>query len=374
MEEFEEIRPYCDEEVASAVSRLVKSPELVAAAAAFVAPSLNRWLGPLVRLRVRQQLARVLRDVTSVAEFQRMLARAFERAMRETSDGFSVSGAEHLDPTTHYLFVSNHRDIGLDSAFANFALHEAGYRTTRNAIGDNLLETGFAADVFRLNKGFVVKRSAKGAKAAYAAMLQTSKYIRYSLESNESVWIAQREGRAKDGWDRTDPAIIKMFALAFRSDGEELGAIVERLGVLPVSISYELDPCDLLKAHELEIVARTGAYEKRNGEDLESVVTGIRGRKGRVHLNFGTPLTGAFDDAAAVAAAVDRQVVAGYQLFPTHLWAAQQAGLPDLPAIESSPALALLQQRVADASAAIRPHLLLQYANPVRRAREMGLV
>ncbi len=374
MEEFEDIRPYVDEEVPSAVGRLVASPDLVAAAADFVAPSIHRWCPPLVRFRVRRQLARVLTPVDTVEGFQRLLARGFERAMNETTDGFSVSGAEHVDPSTCYLFVSNHRDIGLDSAFANFALHEAGYRTTRNAIGDNLLATGFASDVFRLNKGFVVKRSAKGGKAAYAAMMQTSRYIRHSLESGESVWIAQREGRAKDGWDRTDPAIVKMFALAYRDDGEDMTSIVARLGILPVSISYELDPCDLLKARELLTIEKSGSYVKGEGEDLKSVVTGIRGHKGRVHLRFGTPLAGHFEDAVATALAIDRQVVAGYRLFPTHLWAAQTLGVADLPAIDSSPALELLKARVADADADLRPHLLQQYANPVRRARELDLV
>ncbi|NJN52320.1 MAG: glycerol acyltransferase, partial [Gammaproteobacteria bacterium] len=253
-------------------------------------------------------------------------------------------------------------------------MHEAGYRTTRNAIGDNLLATGFAADVFRLNKGFIVQRNAKGAKVAYAAMLKTSQYIRHSLESGESVWIAQREGRAKDGWDRTDPAIIKMFALAYRKEVEDMGGVIARLGVLPVAISYELDPCDLMKARELETIARTGRYEKRAGEDLESVVTGIRGDKGRVQLHFGTPLTGAFDDASGVAAAIDRQIVAGYRLFPTHLWAAAESGMEGLPPHEPSRALAVLKARVDGADRALRPHLLLQYANPVRRARELGLI
>jgi hypothetical protein len=374
MEEFEDIRPYRDDEVSAAVARLATSRELIRAASDYVAPSLHRWCPPLVHARVRGELRRALRKVDTVADFQRLLAKAFEKMVAETANGFTVTGTAHIDPETRYLFVSNHRDIGLDSAFANYALHEAGHRTTHNAIGDNLLHTGFAADVFRLNKGFVVMRSAKGAKAAYAAMLKTSNYIRHSIESGESVWIAQREGRAKDGWDRTDPAIIKMFALAFRGETADLGQIVARLRILPMSISYELDPCDLLKARELETMARTSAYEKRAGEDFESVVTGIRGEKGRVQLNFAAPLTGEFADAAAVAAAIDRHIVAGFHLFPTHLWAAQESGLDALPAFATSAALDRLKARIAAAPPALRPYLLVQYANPVRRAREFGLI
>ncbi len=205
-------------------------------------------------------------------------------------------------------------------------------------------------------------------------MLKTSRFIRQSLESGESVWIAQREGRAKDGWDRTDPAIVKMFALAFRDETDDLSEIVARLGIAPMSISYELDPCDLKKARELVAIARDGSYEKRAGEDLASVVAGITGYKGRVHLNFGAPLVGRFADAAAVAEAIDRQVVGGYRLFPTHLWAARTTGLEGLPAIDPSTALDELKARVDAASAELREPLLLQYANPVRRAREMGLV
>ncbi len=374
MEAFEDIRPYRDEEVSAAVARLARNPKLVDLAARWVAPSLSRWCGPLVRAHVRRTLGRALADVDTVLAFQHRLAVLFEQMVASTTDGFSVAGAEHLDSQRRYLFVSNHRDIGLDSGFANFALHRAGHATTRNAIGDNLLATDFAAEVFRLNKAFVVRRSAKGAKAAYAAMLKTSQFIRQSLESDESVWIAQREGRAKDGWDRTDPAIVKMFALAFRDETDDLSEIVARLGIAPMSISYELDPCDLKKARELVAIARDGSYEKRAGEDLASVVAGITGYKGRVHLNFGAPLVGRFADAAAVAEAIDRQVVGGYRLFPTHLWAARTTGLEGLPAIDPSTALDELKARVDAASAELREPLLLQYANPVRRAREMGLV
>jgi 1-acyl-sn-glycerol-3-phosphate acyltransferase len=363
---FEAIRPYTDDEVPAVLERLARDEGLVRAAASFAAPSLNRWCGPLVRAVIGWRIRGYLRPVRSVAQFQQLLARAFAWLVEETTDGFTYSGTEALDPAVRYLFVSNHRDIALDSAFLNYALHLAGHTTTRIAFGDNLLATGYAADIMRLNKGFVVNRSAKVGKAAFAAMLETSQFIRHSIESGESVWIAQREGRAKDGCDRTDAAIIKMFALAYRKEVDDLSEVVARLGIVPVAISYEYDPCDAAKAKELAVKAAGGTYEKAPGEDLRSVTTGVLGHKGRVHLHFGAPLSGTFADAEAVAAEIDRQIVAGYRLFPSHLWAAVQSGVEG---VEGPPSLPPMQRRVDACPAELHDSLLLQYANPVRRAR-----
>jgi hypothetical protein len=261
--------------------------------------------------------------------------------------------------------VSNHRDIALDSAFLNYALYLAGHTTTRIAFGDNLLATGYAAEIMRLNKGFVVNRSAKAGKAAFAAMLETSQFIRHSIETGESVWIAQREGRAKDGCDRTDPAIVKMFALAYRKDVDDLTEVVARLGIVPVAISYEYDPCDVAKARELTVKGAGGAYEKAPDEDLRSVTAGVVGHKGRVHIHFGTPLAGPFADAEAVAVAIDRQVLAGFHLFPTHQWAAAQTGVEGVTA----PSLPRMEARIAACPPEFRDALLCQYANPVRSAQ-----
>jgi len=368
MPEFDDIRPYLDEEVPAVVSRLARDPVLIRAAASFAAPTLSRWIGPVIQAWIGFRLRRLLAPVATVTDFQRLLARAFAWMIQATTDGFTVSGVEHIDPATRYLFISNHRDIALDSAFVNFALHLEGHPTTRLAIGDNLLETGFAADIMRLNKGFLVKRKVTG-KAAFAAMLQTSQYIRHSLEEGESVWIAQREGRAKDGWDRTDAAIIKMFALAFRKEAE-LAEVVSRLGILPVAISYELDPCDVAKARELSVRSRGDAYHKEPGEDLASVVRGVSGPKGRVHLHFGTPLSRQFADADAVAAEIDRQIVEGYRLFPNHLWAAAQTGVAGVAA----PATCSLATHLESVPADLREMVLIQYANPVKRAREFGFI
>jgi len=363
---FEAIRPYTDEEVPVVLDALARDERLARTAASFVAPLLSRWFGPPIRAWVAFRIRRLLRPVRSVGEFQQLLARAFAWLVEETTDGFTYSGVEVLDPKMRYLFVSNHSDIALDSAFLNYALHLAGHPTTRIAFGDNLLSTGYAAEIMRLNKGFVVNRSAKAGKAAFAAMLETSQFIRHSIESGESVWIAQREGRAKDGCDRTDAAIVKMFTLAYRKEVDDLSEVVARLGIVPVAISYEYDPCDMAKAKELAVKAAGGTYEKEPGEDLRSVTTGVLGQKGRVHLHVGAPLSGTFADPEAVAAEIDRQIVAGFKLFPSHLWAAAREGVAGVAAPSSVPRM---RRRVDACPPALRDTLLLQYANPVRQAQ-----
>jgi 1-acyl-sn-glycerol-3-phosphate acyltransferase len=291
----------------------------------------------------------------------------------DTTDGFTVSGIERLEPDLSHLFISNHRDITLDSGFMNLALFRGGHPTTRMAIGDNLLRTGYAADVMRLNKGFVVHRGKRGAKMAFASMSLTSRYIRHSLETGQSVWTAQREGRAKDGKDLTDPALIKMLSLAYRKDIPDIAAMIARLSIVPVAVSYELDPCDELKARELVALAKDGVYRKAPGEDLRSIITGVTGRKGRVHLSIGPAISGTFSDADSVAAEIDRQVARGYRLFPTHLMAAKLAGLNCRQPIESSAAVREFEQRLASTSADLRAQIIAQYANPVARALELRL-
>jgi hypothetical protein len=304
-----------------------------------------------------------------------MLESYVARVIATTTDGFTVDGVDRLPRGKPRLYVANHRDIALDSALMNYALWLGGEPTSRIAIGDNLLNAGPAGDLMRLNKSFVVRRAVKGTKAAYAAMALTSKYIRQSLEDGHSVWIAQREGRAKDGLDRTDPALVKMLSLAYRDDADALRRMLERCALIPVTVSYELDPCDLAKARELRIRAETGAYEKAADEDLVSIVTGIKGYKGRVHLTFGAPLAGVFDDPDALAARLDHEIVGGFRLFPTHLAAAAKLEL-EVPPVQAVPALPRVTEafeaRLAACPAEDLPYLLDQYANPIRNRAAMA--
>jgi 1-acyl-sn-glycerol-3-phosphate acyltransferase len=370
--EFESIRPYRDDEVAAVLRRLGRDPAMLRDVARFVAPSLNRLAAPAARWWIGRKLRAALSGIDTIDAFQRELAKLFERMIKTTTDGFSATGLESLDPSRNYLFISNHRDIALDSGFVNLALYRAGHSTTRMAFGDNLLSTGYAADVMRLNKGFVVQRGKKAGKVAFASMSLTSRYIRHSLETGSSVWIAQREGRAKDGLDLTEPALIKMLSLAFRSDVPDISAVIERLCVVPVAVSYEIDPCDEMKARELLAIAEHGEYRKAPGEDLRTIITGVAGMKGRVQLSIGAPLVGDFADADAVTAEIDRRIGRGYRLFPTHLHAGRLSGLQCEVPQQSGKQLALFEARLARTPLPLREQIIRQYANPVARAMGLG--
>ncbi|SEK32879.1 1-acyl-sn-glycerol-3-phosphate acyltransferase [Halomonas daqiaonensis] len=366
-----EIRPYQDDEVAEVLERLAHDPELLNALTRYRLPRLSRFVPRLSRLLASVAIRREVRGVTGVNDFQMRIASYMERMIRTSTDTFRVEGLDSLDPDTAYLFIGNHRDISLDPAFVNYALYLAGRDTVRIAIGDNLLKKPYVNDLMRLNKSFIVPRSARGKRAMLAAYQNLSAYIRHSiLEDNHSIWMAQREGRAKNGIDRTDPAIIKMMTMARRGKSRDtsLGEAIAELRLAPVSISYEYDPCDLQKARELHAMQTSGNYEKSEFEDISSIVAGITGHKGRVQLTFGTPLTAEVDDADAAAAEIDRQVLAGYHLFPSHFLALEALGeapeLLDLSEVSDADRVRF-QARLQEVPDELRDCWLAQYANPV---------
>ena len=254
-------------------------------------------------------------------------------------------------------------------------LYHAGFETLQIAIGDNLLKRPFVTDLMRLNKSFIVRRSLKG-RDLLKSSKQLSEYIHHCIGTGRSVWIAQREGRAKDGVDRTDTALLKMLALARRDEG--LMAALNALHIVPVAISYEFDPCDLLKADELYQKSEHGTYQKTDQSDIHSIVTGMVGFKGHVHVSFGTEITLSSDDAEEAAALVDAQIIQNYLLQSTnHLALQTLQGVPAAAAADES--ARRFEARVAEADASIRPWLLQMYANPVLslqnfRAENDGLV
>ena len=249
MQDFEGIRPYQDAEVAAVLKRLVSDEDLNRAVCVFLLPRLARWAPALARGLIRAYLTYRTRNLATVHDMQLFLSGYMARLIHETIHELSVDGLEDLPTDQAYLFISNHRDIVLDSGLLNYVIHHAGHKTSRSAVGDNLLAAPYAADLMRLNKSFVVQRSVSGARAVYELLSRTSHYIRHSLEEGESVWIAQREGRSKDGFERTVPALLKTLALAYRKDGDDVSELVRRVRIVPVAVSYELDPCDLRKAH-----------------------------------------------------------------------------------------------------------------------------
>ncbi|MEH6580959.1 MAG: 1-acyl-sn-glycerol-3-phosphate acyltransferase [Halioglobus sp.] len=369
---FAEIRPYRDEEVLPVLRRLVRDPEFLGAIASLRfgrAVSLVPWLvRPLVALFLRWEL----RNVKDVQSLQDVIKRYMDRMIGASTGGFSVSGLEQLPTDQAYLFMSNHRDIAMDPAFTNYALYREGRDTVRIAIGDNLLTKPWVSDSMRLNKSFIVKRALSGPRQLLAATKILSGYIRHSLrEENSPIWIAQREGRAKDGVDQTEPAIIKMLAMSRDKRSEEFAAHIGNLGIVPVAISYELDPCDAMKAAELWQVDTQGSYEKGEQEDVASIGQGIAGNKGRVHVSFGTPLAANLETPGAVADEVDRQVRSLYCLHPTNVYAyrmlhGEDVELPDDIYLEEGDcSRAEFEARIQALPAAHRPYALAIYANAV---------
>ena len=368
---FADIRPYRDEEVLPVLERLLRDQEFLAAICRLRFKSLATWLGWPLRLLVKRALGKELSGINDIAGLQLVIEQYMSRMIEDSTAGFTVSGLENLRRDTPYLFMSNHRDITLDPAFTNYALHHNGFETVRIAIGDNLLTKPYVSDLMRLNKSFIVKRSARGPREVFKAYRELSAYIRHSIQVDRSpVWIAQREGRAKDGVDRTEPAIIKMLAMSQEKKRESFAEFIRGLNIVPVSISYELDPCDARKAVELEERLRTGAYEKAEHEDVASIATGISGNKGLVHVAFGRPLTDAYDSPEQVAAALDAAIVRNYQLHATNVyaWRMLHEG-SDPPMVDTLPAASIDEQafarRIASLPAPQQHHALAIYANAI---------
>ena len=376
MSEFDEIRPYNDAEVPEVLASLVNDNEFLDAIAALKLPSVLKPGSFLFRSIVKRRLKKEAVGVDTVLAFQDKIKSYLEKLIATTTKGWTVSGLERLDKNKSYLFISNHRDIAMDSAFVNWVLHRNGFSTLRIAIGDNLLTKPFASHLMRLNKSFIVNRSAAAPREKLKAAKLLSRYIRYSLlEDGENVWIAQREGRAKDGIDKTNSAIIGMFGLS-REKPASFAEHIDSLNIVPVAISYEYDPCDRDKARELYKKSQHGEYVKEEHEDVQSIAKGIVGHKGRVHISFGEPLGDRFDSADLATAEVDRQIKEDYVLHFTNCFAyeilegkspivpvgAEGKTFTDLDVHEEREKFKL---HVADCPQKHRDILLKTYANPV---------
>ena len=369
---FAEIRPLSNAEAPDVFRRLVHDKELVETIAIWRFPMPYRAWRSAARFMARIWLKLAAGQLSTVEDLQNLIAPNLARIIQKTSR-FSVSGAEKLDLGQPRVYLSNHRDIAMDPAYANYALHRAGAKTLAVAIGDNLLSKPWVADLMRLNKSFVVKRNVNGPRALLAATKLLSGYIRQAVSEDwQPVWIAHREGRAKDGRDLTEPAVIKMLTLS-RRRGESPEAVLSELGIVPLIISYELDPCDALKAAEL---AAGDDYVKTEFEDVASIATGITGEKGCVHLHFGEPIAPDLD-VASVVAAIDEQMVRHYRLYGTNVWAWEQLSgevLPDkLDVQPGSISRQSFEARLDAVPETHRQQLLRMYANPVTRALALSV-
>lgn len=314
LSEFESISPYSDEEAVEALSRVAHNPAI---------PVISKYLFPDMP---RGFLKALLLSVESVDEFQQtVMCKVVKAIVAKTSDGVSFSGIENLQAVNgKFLLVSNHRDIILDPAITQWILMSKKIPMTEICVGSNLLSGQLVEDLLRSNRMIKVIRGIS-ARELYLSSQLLSRYIRESVVSGRtSVWIAQKEGRSKNGIDTTEQGLLKMFDMSGEAD---FATNFEQLNIIPVSISYEYEPCDAKKAREI-LISRNHKYVKKPKEDLHSILTGIRQWKGHIHLTFGKPLSREELEAAstcsgndryqAIRHAMDLRIRSGYRLWKTN--------------------------------------------------------
>lgn len=311
---------YKDNQVRAAIQELFSYEDFLAGMKAFVPPQLNK-------------LILDEKDAVKTAEdFQKKVIRPFLKTVEQSSiSHFTFSGTEHLSPDQSYLFVSNHRDIVLDSAYLNIILLEQGMRTSQIAIGDNLVANRLTELLFKINKSFVVKRSGNP-REIYNHAVVLSEYIKETVtKQKDSIWIAQREGRAKDGNDKTQISLLKMLSLSNKKNPIQH---FKSLNITPVSISYEYDPCGYLKTKEYLDKKSNPNYKKVFHDDAQHLLLGIKGYKGHVHFHFEKPLnqrlntlekaSNSKEILQILAAIIDKAIHLNYQLHPINYYAYDQ--------------------------------------------------
>lgn len=314
LEDFKDIAPYPESEFNHNVRLMVAEPGFEHAVR-YIMPDVDfdAFVGQLMK-------------VDSTADFQnKVMAPFLEMLAKRTTDGLSIDGLENITPGNPFTFISNHRDIVLDASFLNICLLRHGFPTSEVALGDNLLIYDWIERLVKINKGFIVKRNLKLLEAFKAAK-QLSAYIRYCLtEKHESVWIAQREGRAKDSDDRTQESVLKMLAL---SSADSAVDSLSALNICPVTISYELDPNDYLKAAEFLRRRRDPDFKKSSSDDLHSMEIGLIGHKGHVHFRLSPCINSSLEQLREITDKnelfprighiLDSAIHSGYRIYPSN--------------------------------------------------------
>lgn len=315
IEEFEDIRPYHDSEVKEKISSLLGEEQFC---------QIIQHVMPEVPFAMFE---RKMRSIETIYDFQtQVIVPLLDKLLSQSTEGLSYAGIENLEKGKSYLFVSTHRDIVLDSALMDYALLKEGFSTAEIAIGDNLMKIPWIVDLVKLNKTFIVKRSLSKDQKLDGS-IQLSRYINHTIKNKgEHIWIAHKSGRSKDGNDKTNPNLIKMFNLA----GDSAQAIenLKELNICPVSISYEYNPCDALTLPELMTIAKGEKYEKQPMEDLIHMGEGLQGKKGEVEVSFGRPLNLLLEGKEQpktnpelfqlIAKTIDREIHDTYKLMPTN--------------------------------------------------------
>ena len=316
MSKFDSIRPFYDAEINAAIQDTVNHPMMKA---------LMNFTFPDVDDSVWKEQ---LRKTHSIRDFQcNFIYQSLKKVLEKSSEGLSTSGFETLEKNTSYLFISNHRDIILDTSLLNACLFDHGLVMTASAIGDNLVKKAFMNTLAKMNRNFLVQRGLSPRELLQSSKLLAEYIGQLLLRENRSVWIAQREGRTKDGNDATHPGVLKMLAMG--SDEENLMNYFKKIKIVPVSISYEYDPTDALKMPQLMAEANNEVYVKEKNEDFTTLLSGIMGQKKRIHIHVGKVLDTELDSIAtefensnkqiqALAQTIDESILKSYKLWPTN--------------------------------------------------------
>ena len=316
MQNFDAIRPFYDSEINEGIRSSVNHP-MMKALMNFTFPDTEDsvWKDQLLKTH-------------SIRDFQcNFIYASVQKVLEKSSDGLTTSGFDKLEKNASYLYISNHRDIILDTSLLNACLFDNGLVMTASAIGDNLVKKSFLLTLSKLNRNFLVQRGLSPRE-----LLQSSKFLseyiaQLLLRENRSVWIAQREGRTKDGNDATHPGVLKMLAMG--SEEENLMDYFKKIKIVPVSISYEYDPTDALKMPQLMAEANNEIYIKEKNEDFMTLLSGIMGQKKHIHIHVGDVLDKELDGVAsefdnankqiqALAQVIDDSILSSYKLWPTN--------------------------------------------------------
>ncbi|MEM7659089.1 MAG: 1-acyl-sn-glycerol-3-phosphate acyltransferase [Bacteroidota bacterium] len=312
---FSEISPYEDDQVNEVLLKIAQKPSFL---------NMVQYMFPHL---TGKEIQEGFKYIHSTRAFQALyIHQGIRSILGDSTNGLSYTGIKELDKQQAYLFLSNHRDIILDSACLNILLFEHGYDTTHIAIGDNLMVSKLVTSLMKLNKSFIVHRTPPR-KQLLAYSERLSRYIQHVMQEGQSVWVAQRSGRTKDGFDQTHPGLLKMLALTFEEENWQESW--RALNLTPMAISYEYEPCDGLKAEEMVHQELDLAYEK---DDKRALITGIRQPKGRIHLAVGRPLKEEIDTIdlsqnknqrlKQLAALMDQKIYELYKRWPTNYCAA----------------------------------------------------
>jgi len=368
MSKFDTIRPFYDAEINAAISSTVNHPMM---------KSLMNFTFPDVEDEVWKEQ---LKKTHSIRDFQcNFIYHSIKKVLGKSSDGLTTSGFENLESNTSYLFISNHRDIILDTSLLNTCLFDHGLVMTASAIGDNLVQKAFLHTLAKLNRNFLVQRGLSPREMLQSSKLLAEYIAQLLLRENRSVWIAQREGRTKDGNDATNPGVLKMLAMG--SDENNLMDYFRKVKIVPVSISYEYDPTDALKMPQLMAEAKNEKYVKDKNEDFMTLLSGIIGQKKRIHIHVGkvldpeintisTQVDNSNKQIQALAQAIDDSILKSYKLWPTNFIAYDILNQTNIysnryTANEKSLFERRLEMRIDENNPVALQGFLAMYANPV---------